>query len=77
MTVPNGPFPSPFPETVGSGSQDDWTERDVDAVSATAMLSGLEPFRNYSVRVAAQTGAGSGISSDAVYCSTPEAGQQK
>ncbi|XP_054926804.1 cell adhesion molecule Dscam1-like isoform X1 [Dermacentor andersoni] len=49
-----------------------WTERDVPPDATSAVLAGVEPFRNYSVRVAARTGAGTGAFSEPVHCSTPE-----
>ncbi|XP_042148997.1 Down syndrome cell adhesion molecule-like protein Dscam2 [Ixodes scapularis] len=53
--------------------ENSWAERDVNAGSSAAVLSSLEPYSNYSVRVAARTGAGAGAFSDPVHCSTPEA----
>ncbi|KAL1476800.1 hypothetical protein MTO96_036233 [Rhipicephalus appendiculatus] len=37
-----------------------WTERDVSADVPSVVLGGVESFRNYSIRVAARTGAGAG-----------------
>ncbi|XP_077564303.1 cell adhesion molecule Dscam1-like [Haemaphysalis longicornis] len=50
-----------------------WREHDVGPDSTSAIVGNLEPFRNYSVRVAARTGAGAGAYSDPVHCGTPEA----
>ncbi|KAL1427954.1 hypothetical protein MTO96_017048, partial [Rhipicephalus appendiculatus] len=59
-------------DTASSQAAPEWTERDVSANITSVVLGGLEPFRNYSIRVAARTGAGAGAFSEAVHCSTPE-----
>ncbi|KAL3196634.1 hypothetical protein MRX96_015404 [Rhipicephalus microplus] len=59
-------------ETASSRTGPAWTERDVPSDVTSVVLDGVEPFRNYSVRVAARTGAGTGASSEPVHCNTPE-----
>ncbi|XP_075749282.1 cell adhesion molecule Dscam1-like [Rhipicephalus microplus] len=58
--------------TASSRTGPAWTERDVSSEVTSVVLDGVEPFRNYSVRVAARTGAGTGAFSDPVHCTTPE-----
>ncbi|KAH8022836.1 hypothetical protein HPB51_005996 [Rhipicephalus microplus] len=60
-------------ETASSRTGPAWTEHDVSSDVTSVMLdNGVEPFHNYSVRVAARTGAGPGAFSEPVHCTTPE-----
>ncbi|CAN8014259.1 unnamed protein product, partial [Ixodes persulcatus] len=72
VIYPHRNIPAQYEGLTGE-EENSWAERDVNAGSSAAVLSSLEPYSNYSVRVAARTGAGAGAFSDPVHCSTPEA----
>ncbi|KAL3253521.1 hypothetical protein MRX96_054575 [Rhipicephalus microplus] len=59
-------------ETASSRTGSAWTEHDVSSDVTSVMLDSVEPFHNYSVRIAARTGAGPGAFSEPVHCTTPE-----